>query len=144
MSKYTMELRELFTPIKFDPPLYTKEQVEGFFAKIWNWFTGLFNNDSNKIENNKGGQDKETNEPPLQGGENLSDPLHGVSSSSPYASTFSGVTLSMLMEAYSLVKPEERYSSRLSTALFPISFAETVREPFITSFRIASRETSLI
>lgn len=31
MSKYTMELRELFTPIKFNPPLYTKEQVEGFF-----------------------------------------------------------------------------------------------------------------
>lgn len=31
MSKYTMELRELFTPIKFNPPLFTKEQVEGFF-----------------------------------------------------------------------------------------------------------------
>lgn len=31
MSKYTMELRELFTPIKFNPPLYTKEQVEDFF-----------------------------------------------------------------------------------------------------------------
>lgn len=31
MSKYTMELRELFTPIKFNPPLYTKDEVEGFF-----------------------------------------------------------------------------------------------------------------
>lgn len=31
MSKYTIEVRELFTPIKFNPPLYTKEQVEGFF-----------------------------------------------------------------------------------------------------------------
>lgn len=31
MSKYTMELRELFTPVKYNPPLYTKEQVEGFF-----------------------------------------------------------------------------------------------------------------
>ena len=31
MSKYTMELRELFTPIKFNPPLYTKEEVEEFF-----------------------------------------------------------------------------------------------------------------
>ena len=31
MSKYTMELRELFEPIKFNPPLYTKEEVEGFF-----------------------------------------------------------------------------------------------------------------
>ena len=31
MSKYTMELRELFTPIKFNPPLFTREQVEDFF-----------------------------------------------------------------------------------------------------------------
>ena len=31
MSKYTMELRELFTPIKFNPPLYTREEVESFF-----------------------------------------------------------------------------------------------------------------
>ena len=31
MSKYTMELRELFTPIKYNPPLYTKAQVEAFF-----------------------------------------------------------------------------------------------------------------
>lgn len=31
MSKYTIEVRELFTPIKFKQPLYTKEQVEGFF-----------------------------------------------------------------------------------------------------------------
>lgn len=31
MSKYTMELRELFDPIKFNPPLYTRNQVEGFF-----------------------------------------------------------------------------------------------------------------
>ena len=33
--------------------LPSSEQVEGFFAKIWNWFTGLFdNNDSNNIESN--------------------------------------------------------------------------------------------
>ena len=31
MSKYTMELRELFTPIKYNSPLYTKDEVEGFF-----------------------------------------------------------------------------------------------------------------
>ena len=31
MSKYTMELRELFTPIKFNPPLFTKSQVEEWF-----------------------------------------------------------------------------------------------------------------
>ena len=33
MSKYTMELRELFTPIKFSPTLFTREQVEGFFKE---------------------------------------------------------------------------------------------------------------
>ncbi len=31
MSKYTMELRELFTTIKFSPTLYTRSEVEGFF-----------------------------------------------------------------------------------------------------------------
>ena len=31
MSKYTIELRELFTPIKFNPPLYTRAEVENFF-----------------------------------------------------------------------------------------------------------------
>ena len=31
MSKYTFELRELFEPIKFNPPLFTRNEVEGFF-----------------------------------------------------------------------------------------------------------------
>ena len=31
MSKYTFELRELFEPIKFNPPLFTRSEVEGFF-----------------------------------------------------------------------------------------------------------------
>ena len=31
MSKYTMELRELFTTSKFINPMYTRQQVEGFF-----------------------------------------------------------------------------------------------------------------
>ena len=31
MAKYTMELRELFTPIKFNPPLFTRDDVEGWF-----------------------------------------------------------------------------------------------------------------
>ena len=31
MAKYTFELRELFEPIVFDPPVYTREEVEGFF-----------------------------------------------------------------------------------------------------------------
>lgn len=31
--------------------LPSSQEVEGFFAKLWNWFTGLFtNNDSNKVE----------------------------------------------------------------------------------------------
>ena len=25
MAKYTFELRELFTPIKFNPPIYTRD-----------------------------------------------------------------------------------------------------------------------
>ena len=32
MSKYTMELRELFTTCKYNPPSFTKEQVKGFFS----------------------------------------------------------------------------------------------------------------
>lgn len=31
MAKYTMELRELFEPIKFNPPIYSREDVENFF-----------------------------------------------------------------------------------------------------------------
>lgn len=31
MAKYTLELRELFEPIKFYPTLYTRKQVEGWF-----------------------------------------------------------------------------------------------------------------
>ena len=31
MSKYTFELRELFEPVKWNPPLYTRNQVENFF-----------------------------------------------------------------------------------------------------------------
>ena len=31
MAKYTFELRELFEPIKFNPPIYTRAQVEDFF-----------------------------------------------------------------------------------------------------------------
>lgn len=31
MSKYTITLRELFEPIIYNPPLYTREQVEEFF-----------------------------------------------------------------------------------------------------------------
>lgn len=31
MSKYTIELRELFTTAKYNPPLYTRTQVEAFF-----------------------------------------------------------------------------------------------------------------
>ena len=32
--------------------LPSSEEVEGFFAKIWNWFTNLFNNDSSEVEDN--------------------------------------------------------------------------------------------
>lgn len=46
--------------------LPSSEEVEGFFDKIWNWFTGLFNNNnSNKSEINNNSSfptDKSTNE----------------------------------------------------------------------------------
>ena len=32
MAKYTLELRELYTPIKFNPPLFTEEQVKSWFT----------------------------------------------------------------------------------------------------------------
>ena len=31
MAKYTFELRELFEPLKFSPPLYTRSEVEAWF-----------------------------------------------------------------------------------------------------------------
>lgn len=31
MAKYTFELREMFTPIKFNPPLFTRDEVESWF-----------------------------------------------------------------------------------------------------------------
>lgn len=31
MSKYTMQLRTLFEPVIFNPPLFTREEVEGWF-----------------------------------------------------------------------------------------------------------------
>ena len=31
MSKYSFELRELFEPIKFNPPLFTRSDIEGWF-----------------------------------------------------------------------------------------------------------------
>ena len=31
MSKYTMELREAFEPIKYSPPIFTRDEVEGWF-----------------------------------------------------------------------------------------------------------------
>lgn len=31
MAKYTFELRELYTPIKFNPPLYTENEIKSWF-----------------------------------------------------------------------------------------------------------------
>ena len=32
MAKYTLELRELYTPIKFNPPLFTENEVKSWFT----------------------------------------------------------------------------------------------------------------
>ena len=31
MSKYTLQLRELFEPLRYNPPLYTREEIENWF-----------------------------------------------------------------------------------------------------------------
>ncbi|CEN31713.1 DUF1002 domain-containing protein [Paraclostridium sordellii] len=43
--------------------LPSNEEVEGFFTKVWNWFTGLFNNEPKKEEStdNSNSQSKNTN-----------------------------------------------------------------------------------
>ncbi len=41
--------------------LPSKEKVEGFFSKIWHWFTGLFNNSSNNIDNSNNSNNNNNN-----------------------------------------------------------------------------------
>ena len=42
MAKYTLELRELFEPIKFNPPLFTRSEVESWFKdyELSDYLTG--------------------------------------------------------------------------------------------------------
>ena len=42
MAKYTLELRELFEPIKFNPPLFTRSEVESWFKdyELTDYLTG--------------------------------------------------------------------------------------------------------
>lgn len=42
--------------------LPSSEQVEGFFAKIWNWFTGLFNNNNNSNNAEQNSQINDNND----------------------------------------------------------------------------------
>lgn len=49
MSKYTLELRELFTPIKINPPFFTREEVESWFSQ-YNLEDYLNENQINVIE----------------------------------------------------------------------------------------------
>lgn len=47
--------------------LPSNEQVEGFFSKIWNWFTGLFSsNDNNSSESNNNEVTDQNNEAPAE------------------------------------------------------------------------------
>ena len=57
MAKYTFELRELFSPIKFNPPLYTRAEVEAFFTQyeLSDYLTSdEINNITNKQELTEG------------------------------------------------------------------------------------------
>ena len=51
MAKYSLELRALFEPIRFNPPLYTREQVESWF-KDYNLTDYLTEEQISVIENN--------------------------------------------------------------------------------------------
>lgn len=52
--------------------LPTAEETQGFFEKIWNWFTGLFNNnsDDNEPENNENSIEQ-ADSPVIEGSENI-------------------------------------------------------------------------
>lgn len=52
MAKYTIELRELFEPIKYNPPLFSKDEVEGWF-KDYNLYDYLTDKQVSVIENAK-------------------------------------------------------------------------------------------
>lgn len=51
MAKYTIELRSLFEPLRFNPPLYTREQVESWF-KDYELSNYLTSEQISVIENN--------------------------------------------------------------------------------------------
>ena len=51
MAKYTIELRSLFEPLKFNPPLFTREQVESWF-KDYELSNYLTSEQISVIENN--------------------------------------------------------------------------------------------
>ncbi len=62
--------------------LPTAEEAQGFFNKIWNWFTSLFNNDSdtNETENNENSTEQ-VDSPVIEGSENTDSttPIDGNS-----------------------------------------------------------------
>ena len=49
---------------------------EGFFQKLWNWFTGLFNQDSgsSNLENTDNTSNETSDSPIINGSENLDTP----------------------------------------------------------------------
>ena len=52
--------------------LPTAEEAQGFFNKIWNWFTSLFNNDSNTNESeNNENSTEQADSPVIEGSENI-------------------------------------------------------------------------
>lgn len=52
--------------------LPTAEEAQGFFNKIWNWFTSLFDNDSNTNESeNNENSTEQADSPVIEGSENI-------------------------------------------------------------------------
>lgn len=52
--------------------LPTAEETKGFFEKIWNWFTDLFNNDSESNQDNTNENSNDENTVPIIGGDSSS------------------------------------------------------------------------
>lgn len=57
MAKYTLELRELYTPIRFNPPLFTEEEIKSWFTDYQ--LTDYLTNEEIEVINDRGVWTKE-------------------------------------------------------------------------------------
>ena len=68
--------------------LPTAEEAQGFFNKIWNWFTGLFNNESDTNEPvNSENSTEQVDSPVIDDSENIDSTIPADDNSSPEDTT---------------------------------------------------------